>query len=72
MSNRKHILYLIVALCIVALGAGRAVAQEETPPAPESLDIGVYVSPPFVDEKGENAYSGMAIELWEGSRGGWT
>jgi ABC-type amino acid transport substrate-binding protein len=38
-----------------------AIAQTENTP----LDVGVYVSAPFVEHRDGDSYSGMAIELWE-------
>lgn len=40
----------------------------QTPPAsPQSrvLNVGLYVSPPFVQVRPDGGYSGMAIDLWE-------
>ncbi|MBV7486343.1 transporter substrate-binding domain-containing protein [Bordetella sp. BOR01] len=35
------------------------------PAAARQVDVGVYVSAPFVEQKAEHAYSGMAIDLWQ-------
>lgn len=56
----------IFLLLLVALGATRAVAQDVTQ---TELTVGVYVSPPFVEDRGDGGYSGMAIELWESVAG---
>lgn len=40
-------------------------AQNDAVEAPGNLDVGLYVSPPFVEETGGDPYSGMAIDLWE-------
>jgi len=50
---------LLLALAVV-LVAGRTDAQ----PAPKVIEVGVYVSPPFVLKLG-NGYSGMAVDLWQ-------
>lgn len=50
---------LLLVSFIVASGT-QAFAQEPAEP----LRVGVYVSPPFVDVAGDNAYGGMAIDLW--------
>lgn len=40
-------------------------AQGEEPPSqPRIVNVGVYLSPPFVVRNGQS-YSGMAVELWE-------
>ena len=56
---------LLIALAFLLM-AGRTDAQvaPQTTPAPQTIHVGVYVSPPFV-LKGANGYSGMAIELWQ-------
>jgi polar amino acid transport system substrate-binding protein len=55
-------LAILVPLALLSF-IGLSSAQEPAP-APKTLKVGVYVSPPFVmkDEKG---YKGMAIDLWQ-------
>ena len=53
------LLLAIVLACFVF--ESRAQAQATTP---HTVKVGVYVSPPFVMKDGD-AYSGMAIDLWE-------
>lgn len=55
----------LAGFLLVAFGAQGAGAQDDAVEAPGELDVGVYVSPPFVEESAEDTYSGMAIELWE-------
>lgn len=50
---------------VVAFGAQGAHAQNDAVETPGNLDVGIYVSPPFVEESGASTYSGMAIDLWE-------
>lgn len=52
----------IFLVLFAALGAARAMAQDV---AQTDLTVGIYVSPPFVEDRGDGHYSGMAIELWE-------
>lgn len=54
----------MAGILIAGLGAKALYAQDSTVTA-RDLDVGVYVSPPFVEETGANTYSGMAIDLWE-------
>lgn len=60
---RWAITLVLASLLVAVAGVQRADAQEAAPPA--DLEVGVMVSPPFVEAQGENAYSGMAIDLWE-------
>src|SRR5690606_28222947 len=53
------LLLLIAQACLLCQGP--AYAQTT---APQSVKVGIYVSPPFVMKDGD-AYSGMAIDLWE-------
>lgn len=48
-----------IVICLLMPQA--ALAQTERTP----LNVGVYVSAPFVEAEGNDRYSGMAIELWE-------
>lgn len=67
-SDAQPLKRLIVALAgvlIAGSGAEAAHAQDSTVTAFRDLDVGVYVSPPFVEESGAQTYSGMAIDLWE-------
>ena len=54
---------VILALLLIAGGADAQPAPQGTS-TPQVIKVGVYVSPPFVI-KGDNGYSGMAIELWQ-------
>jgi ABC-type amino acid transport substrate-binding protein len=51
---------LIVLLGLMACAPAHAQEAEQAGP----LRLGVYVSPPFVDQIGEAAYTGMAVDLW--------
>lgn len=51
----------IVIMCALILAAC-GVARAET--TPEPVTVGVYVSPPFVEEH-NGRYTGMAVDLWE-------
>ncbi|PSJ61638.1 ABC transporter substrate-binding protein [Mesorhizobium soli] len=51
--------FFILILCLLAGGA----RAEETA-EPRLVNVGVYVSPPFVVSQSDG-YSGMAIDLWE-------
>lgn len=59
---------VLTLLCLsLMLGAGqKAQAQADTDAdqGRRSVDVGVYVSPPFVSEQ-SGKYEGMAIDLWE-------
>ena len=57
-----RILMPVVMSLLLALLAARSDAQDAPP---EELVVGVYVSPPFVEEHEDGNYSGMAIDLWE-------
>ncbi|WP_235911970.1 transporter substrate-binding domain-containing protein [Mesorhizobium xinjiangense] len=57
-----------LALMILLLVPQAAIAQSETEPAPGAVNVGVYVSPPFVVAQ-NGTYDGMAIELWEAIAG---
>ena len=62
LMKRLPFLFILALLLI----AGRTDAQPapQGAPTPQVIKVGVYVSPPFVI-KGDNGYSGMAIELWQ-------
>ena len=61
-TERLSVAATLILVLFVALGATRVAAQD----APQTeLTVGVYVSPPFVEDRGNGAHSGMAIELWE-------
>jgi hypothetical protein len=60
-------LVLTLVLLVGALSAPTLHAQESAEPE-RVLDVGVHVSPPFVMEE-DGAYTGMAIELWQGMAG---
>lgn len=58
--------FLLLTVVLLAGMLSAAVPHAQETAAPERvLDVGVYVSPPFVMEE-DGAFSGMAIELWEG------
>lgn len=57
-----RILMPVVMSLLLALLAARSDAQDAPP---EELVVGVYFSPPFVEEHDDGNYSGMAIDLWE-------
>lgn len=52
----------LIALIIMA-GSSGALAQGNPLPS-QPLEVGVYVSPPFVRQK-DGTFSGMAIEIWD-------
>ncbi|GLQ55461.1 transporter substrate-binding domain-containing protein [Devosia nitrariae] len=52
------LIVLAISLCVV-----EQASSQETAVSPP-LQVGVYVSPPFVARIGEDTYSGMAVELW--------
>jgi len=52
--------FLLILLGLLICGSTHAQERGEAGP----LRVGVYVSPPFVDNVGETAYAGMAIDLW--------
>lgn len=59
-------LVFYAVLALIALGATQAVAQDVSESElTTGITVGVYVSPPFVEDRGEGQYSGIAIELWE-------
>ncbi len=58
-------LRLIVTLLALFMAAPlTAQAQDAGTTTPETVDVGLYMSPPFVMEK-DGHYTGMAIDLWE-------
>lgn len=64
-SRSRLPLTLMVALILQALVALDICAQAVAPdaPSPRELEVGLYLSPPFVMEEG-GEYRGMAIDLW--------
>lgn len=59
---------LFVLAVLVGTFATSALRAQESPavqaPLPQSVQVGLYVSPPFVMRDGSN-FTGMALELWE-------
>ena len=54
------------AVTFLMLCAIHPTFAQATDPAPDrTLNIGIYVSPPFVESSPGGGYSGMAIDLWE-------
>ncbi|WP_454856297.1 transporter substrate-binding domain-containing protein [Rhizobium binxianense] len=60
-------LFILVSVLLgIVLFAGEAAqAQPAAPAANRAVNVGVYVSPPFVTAQEGGSYSGMAIDLWE-------
>ncbi len=54
----------LLCLATVFAWAQNAEAQSNEAGSTRSVNVGVYVSPPFVSEQAGN-YDGMAIDLWE-------
>ncbi len=62
-STRLRIWATAIALTVGIVGT--AGAQEPAdPPARETVEVGLFISPPFVMQ-GEDGYEGMAVDLWE-------
>lgn len=64
---RASLVYAIAMLVLawsLVLSAASAQETQTAPAAGKPLNVGVYVSPPFVMKNGAH-YSGMAIDLWE-------
>ncbi|TKT78464.1 transporter substrate-binding domain-containing protein [Aquamicrobium sp. LC103] len=57
-----------MCFAIGVLAPHGALAQAATDPSTHVVNVGVYVSPPFV-VAGEGTYDGMAIDLWEAVAG---
>ncbi|MCW8126428.1 transporter substrate-binding domain-containing protein [Microbulbifer halophilus] len=56
--------YRFGPLLLLMLVAGSfARAQEASEPAPRQMDVGLYISPPFVMEE-DGDYRGLALDLW--------
>src|SRR5690606_21151803 len=55
---------LSISLLISILLPGTAFAQSEGEASTSGVNVGVYVSPPFVIAE-NNTFGGMAIDLWE-------
>lgn len=51
-----------IVICMLTVQDASAQSEHET--AARAVDVGVYVSPPFVVAE-NNSYDGMAIDLWE-------
>lgn len=68
---RRSWLALVWALAVACFGTVGAVAQQapaEQSPTQQSgrvVNVGVYVSPPFVMAGKDRTFSGMAIDVWE-------
>lgn len=66
MWHKGQILALAMSAALAATGSG--LAQEAPPAEPvaagTSVEVGLYISPPFVMQK-DDAYTGMAVDLWE-------
>lgn len=60
--NDRRSRQLRLALLLMLVAAAGAGAQQVEPEA-RQVDVGLYVSPPFVMEEG-GGYTGMAVELW--------
>lgn len=59
-------LFILVSVLLgIVLFTGAAQAQPAAAGANRAVDVGVYVSPPFVTPQEGGGYSGMAIDLWE-------
>lgn len=68
LTKRLPFLFILVLL-LIAARADAQPAPQAVQPAPQVIKVGVYVSPPFV-MKGDNGYSGMAVELWQKATAG--
>src|SRR5690606_22087127 len=65
LSSLKRFLLLISCLaCFANASAQVELLGSGDMAAPQSLTVGVYVHPPFVI-KGEDDFTGMAIDLWK-------
>lgn len=63
----RHTIKLLVAVGLICnVSISGALAQQDSA-LPQPLNVGVYVSPPFVDKTVGDLHSGMAIDLWEAS-----
>lgn len=62
-SLRKWLISALVAISAMLL-ASPAFTQEAQP-SPQVVNVGIYVSAPFIVAEGDGSYSGMAIEVWE-------
>ncbi|MFB9948575.1 transporter substrate-binding domain-containing protein [Rhizobium puerariae] len=58
-----QVVWAILAICLIA--GGHARAQAPAPAASRTVNVGLYVSPPFVTAQEGGSYSGMAIDLWD-------
>lgn len=55
---------VVIGIFIFPMMPLKALAQAENETAPRVVNVGVYVSPPFVTAQ-DGTYDGMAIDLWE-------
>jgi polar amino acid transport system substrate-binding protein len=66
----RNPLLSVAALCLMITAAlflfstQPVQAQQEPAPSARLVDVGVHLSPPFVEKEGSN-FTGMAIDLWE-------
>lgn len=60
MQTRLWVSRLLLLLAVVSLAC---VSRVDAQGVPQTVKVGVYVSPPFVVKQGDD-YSGMAFELW--------
>lgn len=58
MSKTKNII-IVCLLLLVVTGSIKAQAGTDT------LQVGIFVNPPFVIEQERDSYSGLSIQLWE-------
>lgn len=65
MKLNCSIFLLLCAILAMSVSIRPSQAQSGAPHS-EPMTVGVYLSPPFVMKDGDH-YSGMAIELWEGT-----
>ncbi|HBQ33967.1 MAG TPA: ABC transporter substrate-binding protein, partial [Ochrobactrum anthropi] len=56
----NHHLYKHILILLLVVFPSASYAQQ----APKPVQVGVYVSEPFVNKQG-NAFSGMAIDIWQ-------
>ena len=61
---RGRLIRLLFALAIFAGPLAADLRAQDAPAAPQTVKVGLYISPPFVLEE-DGRYRGMAIEFWE-------
>ena len=61
---RRKLFVLVLVLAMLALPLAADLRAQEAPVSPQTVKVGLYLSPPFVMEE-NGRYTGMAIELWE-------